>query len=109
MPCDTIQSSELELTNPNITLLMQALKELGLNPRLDSSRNAIYFRNGNWQDGTLTVTGNAYSNTTSAEEIKVAYSRQIVGYAAKQFGWKLEESKTTVRAGVAVALKAKKS
>jgi hypothetical protein len=103
MPCDTIQTSELELKNPNIKLLMDALSQLGLNPQHDTQSGRISFRGGYWHNGTLTTA----SYGVEAQDIKVAYSRQIVGYAAKQFGWKLQEAATT-RNGVAMTLKAKK-
>lgn len=108
MPCDTIQTSEVDLTNPNIKLLMDALHFKGLNPKLHDN-NRITFRNGQFADGKLTIRSSGYGSTETAESIKIGYSEQIVRYAAKQFGWKLEVDKTAkLRPGVAMVLKAKK-
>lgn len=107
MPCDTIQTSEVDLKNPNMTLLMKALHEKGLNPKLSQDGQSISFRGGTFQNGTLEIRSNI---GIEASEIKIAYSEQIVGYAAKQFGWKLEvDTKAKLRPGVARVLRAKKS
>jgi hypothetical protein len=105
MPCDTIQTSEVDLKNPNMSILMQALHNKGLNPRLSSDGQSIAFTGGTFKNGVIETRGNL-----EASEIKIAYSEQIVNYAAKQFGWKVEVDKTAkLRPGVAMVLKAKKS
>jgi hypothetical protein len=49
-----------------------------------------------------------YSSETELRAIKVSYSRQIVGYAAKQFGWKLSDEKASTKKNVALSMKARK-
>lgn len=110
MPCDTIQTSSVELLHPNIKLLMDALTELDLKPTHQAESNRISFRGGTWQNGKLTVRSNVYSGASvDAQTIKQTYSKQIIGYAAKQFGWKLSDTKAGVRKGVAFTIKAKKN
>jgi hypothetical protein len=91
MPCDTIQTSSLELKNPNIKLLMDALTKLGLNPRHNAQTGHIDFRNGSFQNGEITVRG-AYGTEELAKTIKIEYSKSIVNFAAKQFGWSVREN-----------------
>jgi hypothetical protein len=105
MPCDTIQTSTIDLTNPNIKLLMEALHGKQLNPVLHQD-GSITFRNGVFKNGKITLKNRG---ELTADQIKIAYSEQIVSYAAKQFGWKLTKDVTAkLRPGVAMVIKAKK-
>jgi hypothetical protein len=111
MPCDTIQESTVELKNPNIKLLMDALTSLGLNPRHNAVNGRISFTNGRFENGQITLRSRSYEdNPLTADAIKVAYSQQIVGYAAKQFGWKVEDvtAKTPAKRGVMATFRVKK-
>jgi hypothetical protein len=108
VPCDTIQESSVELKNPNIKLLMDALTALGLQPVHDASRNYVTFRGGYYSNGELTVQGR-YRTEAMAQKIKIEYSKSIVNFAAKQFGWAITENTTAQKKkGVAASFNATK-
>jgi hypothetical protein len=87
---------------------MDALHRLKLAPVLHQD-GSITFTNGVFKNGKITIRSRGYTGVTP-ESIKIAYSEEIVNYAAKQFGWKItKDVKATLRPGVAMVIKAKKS
>jgi hypothetical protein len=112
IPCDQIQTSELELTGANLAHLAGALRGLGYTITRETE-DGLSFRKGSRYgsydraSGSLEMNGR-YSSETELRAIKVSYSRQIVGYAAKQFGWKLSDEKASTKKNVALSMKARK-
>lgn len=97
MPCNTIQTAQIELGKMEPSLFVKALEELGLHPRLSQNGERIGFDNGSFHiptgKATLQLRGSFYGKTE--DEIlagfKVAYSKQIVFSQAKKFGWQMKE------------------
>jgi hypothetical protein len=120
IPCDQIQTSEVTLNSPHLALLKKALEGLGFTVTLTG--NSLSFRNSQGISGTfangslklrsrgsLNIRSQGYaSSEIDAGTIKQAYSKELVGYAAKQFGWKLSEAKASAKRGVAFEIKARK-
>ena len=78
MPCDTITTAEIKLsesTNPE--LLKLAMADLGV-------------RSWAYSKGLLQINRQAVSDELIAK-VKVAYSRQVVFSQAKKFGWQMKE------------------
>ena len=87
MPCDQIRVSTVNIGKLNPEPLIAALTTLGLTPI--HSGNMIRFGRGESYDiatGTMKI-GVRYSTN----EIKQAYSAEVVKSQAKKFGWKLTE------------------
>lgn len=92
MPCDTIQTSAVDLSamgKLSPELLQAALADMGLRP----FRQGDILRFG-FSEWINIKTGQASLTTTrNVNEIKRAYSRQVVMSQAKRFGWTLTETK----------------
>jgi hypothetical protein len=80
MPCYQIRMTSVELKNANDTLLKAAMEALGVDD-YDYDRAS----------GRVTVQS---AFTLTDNEIKVAYSEQVVASVQKRFGWKVNEPKT---------------
>jgi hypothetical protein len=104
MPCDTVQRSKVsfKLEATDLNLLKKALEKLGYTVAME--KTSLRFSKeqtvGRYENGTLsaTTTRSRYSTATEFDvsEVKVAYSKEVVKYAANRFGWNLtEESLTT--------------
>ena len=89
MPCDTIRTTTVELgSSTNTELLLAALNELGLSAYRQSA-TIIRFGRGEFFDAT---TGRLEVATSrDVNEIKRAYSNQVVLAQAKKFGWQLKK------------------
>jgi len=88
MPCNTTQVSTVEIGKLNPELLVAALAAMKLAPR--QSGAVIYFGNResyNTETGKMQMAWNR-----SANEIKRAYSAEVVKSQAKKFGWQLTET-----------------
>ena len=106
MPCWTVAKSEVKLAGMNPELLKAALAALGFkvneseySKRFNASLSADRFSDGTSGvvslDGTVTV--NASSRATDAlgkvvNEVKRAYSVQVVQAASKKFGWNVKQT-----------------
>lgn len=89
MPCDTIQTTGVEIANPHMDSLMRALDALDLRPQLSSDKNSITFRNGSFANGKLSVR----SNTFLASDIRARYAQELGATAAKKYGFRMEPIK----------------
>jgi hypothetical protein len=93
MPCDRIQTAKVTFgLKTNRNLLVKALEELGRNPALQG--DWIQFRNGTYNCATseFKLTVSAYDNQEEAmNQIKRAYSAQVVVSQAQRFGWTLKK------------------
>lgn len=96
MPCDTIQTSRVawkETTDPKI--LQAALQSLGYEVT-PTSESRLSFRNqstgayGTWNKNVLTIQSR-YGVDESQEQVKRAYSEQVVQSAARSYGWTLNK------------------
>ena len=95
MPCDTIQSSTINLGNVgDKALLLKALEGLGYRGEIDGDTITFASRFGGagtiYADGRVELTGRA----TQLDEntIKRAYSTEAVKLAAKKFGWSIKQT-----------------
>ena len=102
MPCNTIQRStvSLELRADNQEFLVNALKSL--NYSVNVSNNVVRFSNyrtgvnGSFVDGKLRIDGEtSVVERFDVNEVKRAYSRQVVEAAAKRFGWQANKKSET--------------
>jgi len=89
MPCDTIQTTTVDIGKVDHKLLMLALSALGLNPRLQG--DAIYFQNGVYSiaDKQLDLRGTNVESRSA--ELKRAYSCEVVKTTAKKFNWQWKQ------------------
>lgn len=106
LPCWTIQSSEVsfDLEHTDINLLKLALEGLGYNV-IQNKEGLLFNKPG------ITGTYNATTGKINADvrsglqlgvnEVKRAYSKEIVRFTAKKFGWSisgdLEKGKVKVK------------
>jgi len=89
MPCFTITETEVffsDKTDPK--LIHAALAEMGLNPRISGS--FIEFNTGSYNTKTHSFTFRGASGEKHSEEIKQAYSAEVVKAQAKRFGWQIK-------------------
>lgn len=85
MPCEQVRKIEVNLNASDKATMLDALLLMKLGPMSDG--DLIYFGNQEWIN---TKTGQAkLSWNRNVNEIKQAYSRQIVQRQAKRFGWTL--------------------
>lgn len=97
MPCDQIRLTQVALDRVDPGHMTAALTALGLSPRLEQDGKTIRFGRGetiNCSTGQSQLAANRDVN-----EIKRAYSGQVVQATAKKFGWtqagtKLVQGKT---------------
>ena len=95
MPCNTVilNSVDLENANMNHDLLMKALVALygeSVTRRAWEQTTLIFTVNGRevtLRNGQLTSSLSATQLQEVTGKIKQAYSKEVVKYAAKRFGW----------------------
>ena len=78
MPCDQIRTVTLNIGKCDKTLLSAAMQELGY------ATGWTY----NEQSQTILIKGRTAGNV-EVNQIKQAYSRQVIQSQAQRFGWKL--------------------
>ena len=97
MPCDTIQTTTVDFGKADRGLLAKALKELGWTVS-ERGKDGLTAHNSKGESldfsrGTFTVTGTSYvAPAFDEKEVRRAYSRQVVNYAAQRFGWSLKQN-----------------
>ncbi len=79
MPCYQIQTTTVELGKVDPQLLDAAMQQLQI-------EKTMYAYDA--QAGQIKLYG--YARQTKIDEIKVAYSKQVVAKTATRFGWKLK-------------------
>lgn len=105
MPCWTVAKSEVKLQGLNPEFLRAALTALGfsINTAEYSQRRGYSFSADRFSDGVSvvialdgTVSVNASERATDltklGNEVKRAYSVQVVQAASKRFGWSLKQT-----------------
>ena len=99
MPCDTIQRSEVQFL-PNSTdtaLLTLALERLSFEVRALDDRLALRRpdTSGSYRSGSyVRKTGRLELDSSwNVNEIKRAYSEQVIESQARKFGWQLQWNK----------------
>lgn len=95
MPCDTIQTSRVawkDTTDPK--LLKGALESLGYTVTETATGLTFYNRDtgaeGTYRKTILTIRS-SYGVDESQEQVKRAYSEQVVQVAARSYGWTLRK------------------
>ena len=112
MPCWTVQTAEVNLTNPNPEMLSKVLASLGfrINSAEYSRRFSASFTADRFSDRTsvriidgrmeVTAANSSTDLRAVSNEIKRGYSAEIIRTASKRFGWQtsqVSESKFQVR------------
>jgi hypothetical protein len=98
MPCYSRVSSSVEFGDgTDAGLLAKALQSLGY--IVGRAGPALRFsglgRSGLYQNGQLTVNGSSELTTDQVNEIKRAYSAEVVKSAAQRFGWQAKQQSPT--------------
>lgn len=102
MPCDTISTVQVqsELKNVNLKLLGMALTAMGFTVNVKEGNLTFYgihkktgkTHSGIYQNGKLTEQQRAYYPTLDINDVKKAYSTEVVKNMANSFGWKLTKT-----------------
>jgi hypothetical protein len=87
MPCDTIVTVKLELKNANLTLLQKVVEEI-TGRKAYVSGNIVSWGTGSYNKLTSQLTVRSQSD---GQQIKRAYSGELVKAQAKRFGWQIKE------------------
>lgn len=112
MPCDSVQKTSVNLDVADIGLLAAALETLGYQVTMQTA-GALRATHRDHGDVAYDAAKKSLTTTTrygqapqNANEIKVAYSTQVVNKIATRFGWSVNATKAT--AGEAAHFQAKK-
>src|SRR5574343_1897907 len=92
MPCDTVQKSTVRFNfRTDRILLFTALEQMGERPVLQNG--IIRFRSGSYdcRTGQMAISGYG-EESEKMNEVKRAYSAQVVQRQARRFGWRLKET-----------------
>jgi len=90
MPCYTITTVKLVLTNANLDLLKKAIEGMGY--VVDRYGEKLFWRNGSYDKvkGTLNLVG---GTEEQGNAIRRAYSTEVLKKNATKFGWQLKKVK----------------
>jgi len=92
MPCWEVNTYTLEFKAKDVSLMMEVLSEMKLNPRYDAKYKEI-----NTSIGTFDLsTGRVEVNDRGKSKINLFrknYSKKIIEVAAKKFKWSVKKSK----------------
>jgi len=93
MPCYTIKKTTVNVSKMDVPTLVQGLEAAGVDVRLDDT-TIIFSERGsylyhNYHNGVLTFAGANVEDLT--QQVKRAYSTQVVKRAASQFGWGVKQ------------------
>lgn len=84
MPCDSLQTSTVDIGKLDPALAALAIAEL--------SKDNPAFINASYANGTLTIAGYRLDKQYAARQVKRAYSAEVVKSTAKRYGWTLKET-----------------
>lgn len=91
MPCNSVETTsvEFDLKHTSLGLFQKAMESLGYRAQdattyADENGNVCEFVNGKLKQTFR------YGKKLDEAEIKVAYANQVVRYAAKRMGWKVD-------------------
>ena len=101
MPCWMVNETTLDFSNPDEGLLKAALEELGftVHSKAQANEYGYAFSADHFgpsysvcvkHDGTVITNGPEVSKF-DMNQVKRAYSRQVVGSAAKRLGWNVKK------------------
>ena len=85
MPCHSIRTTSVQLDKSNVNLMLAALTDLALGPRLHADGHTIWF--GRQESIDCTTGAAQLGRYRTVNEIKKAYSAAVVKATAKKFGW----------------------
>jgi len=94
MPCNTVQTSKLKLSNDNIDfeLFDRTMKRMGYTKQgklyVDKFGNTVEFVRGEL------VTNMSYGAQFNMNEFETQYTRSVAEEACNQFGWSMQEVET---------------
>lgn len=98
MPCDSIQTAQVNfnLDATDLNLLKLALEGLGYTVSQVGSKLNFYLdrkqASGTWENGKFSARVYGSADEFDVNEVKRAYSKEVVKYASKRFGWTLKET-----------------
>lgn len=92
MPCDTIQTYEVNLGKVSPKLMVQAIEAMGIQARLMADGHTIRFSRStlNCETGVGQLQDNIGIN-----QLKRAYSMEVVKTQAKRFGWNIKKQQNS--------------
>ena len=97
MPCNSIRTTQIDLSKANVDVLASALTALGFEVTHDASAIHASNKNGSsvvWQKGVGTTVRASRSDVGLADKIAPAYSGAALKKAAKKYGWNWKQSKS---------------
>ena len=99
MPCDSIRTTQIDLSKASVDVLASALAELGFTISTQTADKIVANnRDGAtviWDKGSgTTIRQSAYDRSKLADLIAPAYSKAALKTAAKKFGWDWKQDKT---------------
>ena len=97
MPCNSIRTTQIDLSKANADVLASALTALGFS--VTGVTDALTARNQSgssvvWQKGVGTTVNASRSDFGLADKIAPAYSGAALKKAAKKYGWNWKQSKS---------------
>jgi hypothetical protein len=94
MPCYQVRKTTVDAQTMKPDILAEALKQAGFDASQDGAGRVVFTKKGSyqyhwWEAGQLKISGSNAAEMVN--EVKRAYSAQVVRSAAQQFGWKASE------------------
>jgi len=90
MPCDTITTVSLNMSNIDIDTMKAALEALGY--KVQVSGNVLYGTFGSIDTRRGTIEMNRYEKGLDVSTVKKAYTREVVKQKARRLGWQYKET-----------------
>ena len=95
MPCNTVQTTTVNLQNANLDMLAEAVAALG-GQSIREERGVLYFNDAWGYPATIANGEVTATRAFDASQLKRAYSAVVVKKAAKTFGWTFTQTKQGV-------------
>lgn len=94
MPCDTVSRSTIDMAKANPDILERALKQMGFN--VTKTQTGLQFSkfgvSGTFAKDKLNITARQ-GHELETNEVKRAYSVELVKTATSRFGWTMKQQK----------------
>lgn len=92
MPCDSIETTEVDFKSASPDFVRRALQSLGYEV---TENNGALTGDKDWAESVIFVDGSLEIRTRSgvdAATITRAYSAEIIKFAAEEYGWQFEQT-----------------
>ena len=93
MPCDSITTQSINLSNADHSVLLDALNADNWNIRRQSSDEIVAYKRGQtltWNKGTGIEVKSMSNADKAILDVTKAYSKQAVSWASQRAGWKVK-------------------